>query len=160
MVPRHGERERNHAEVDQPEDREREPDGSEAAAPDASEALDVVECLSGGEGPYAKGLEMTLMFTPVVALVAGLVLGRRRAGYAIAALTWYVALAAQTIYLAKPGATAFGGRSGNATIRWSVYWLVQPPILGLALAPLLVGALVRGRILRKFDSSHALHQPT
>jgi hypothetical protein len=100
------------------------------------------------------------MFTPAVALVAGLVLGRRREGYAIAALTWYVALAAQTIYLAKPGATAFGGRSGTATVRWPVYWLVQPPILVLALALLLVGALVRGWILRKLDSSRALHEPT
>ena len=101
---------------------------------------------------------MTLMFATLVGLLAGLVLGRRRAAYALTAIAWYVCLAAQTIYLAKPGATDFGGHGGISTIRWSVYWLVQPPILALALILLLAGSWLRTRLLNKLHPVGALQQ--
>jgi hypothetical protein len=103
---------------------------------------------------------MTLMFTPIVGLLAGLILGRRREGYAVTALTWYLALAVQTIYLAKPGATDLIGRRGNTTVRWPLYWLTQPPILALALALLLVGAVVRDRLRHKLDPTRVLNEST
>jgi hypothetical protein len=93
---------------------------------------------------------MTLMFAPVFGLLAGILLGRRREAYALLAVVWYVSLAAQTIYLAKPGATDFAGHSGNATVRWPIYWLVQPPILVLAALLLLAAGGLRTRLLRKF----------
>lgn len=101
---------------------------------------------------------MTLMFAPILGLAAGLVLGRSRWGYVVTAIVWYVALAAQTIYLAKPGATDFGGHSGNATIRWPVYWLVQLPILGLAALLLIAGIWLRARILRRIRTPNELAQ--
>ncbi len=103
---------------------------------------------------------MTLMFAPVVGLVAGAVLGRRREGYALTGLVWYVAQAAQTTYLAKPGATDFGGHGGNATVGGWLYWLVQPPILGLAIALLLVGAVLRARFVARLQRGTAMHEPS
>jgi hypothetical protein len=98
------------------------------------------------------------MFATIAGLVTGLLLGRRRSAYALTTIAWYVCLAAQTIYLAKPGASDFAGHSGNATIRWPIYWIVQPPILALAVSLLLVGSWLRTRLLKKLHPANALHE--
>ncbi len=89
---------------------------------------------------------MTLLFGTILAFALGLALGRRWQAFAIAAVGWYVFLVFQTIYLAQPGQTGFGGENGLHAIRGGLYWLVQPPILGLSIGLLLLGAAMHRRI--------------
>jgi hypothetical protein len=102
---------------------------------------------------------MTLMFATVAALAVGLVVGRRWLAFSLAAAFWYLFLAIQTVHLARPGVTSFGGQSGLGTVQGGLYWIVQPPILALCGALVLAGArvraAVRARMLRRGTGSPA-----
>jgi DMSO/TMAO reductase YedYZ heme-binding membrane subunit len=98
---------------------------------------------------------MTLMFAPIAGLLAGTLLGRSRAAYAVTALVWYVGLAAQTVYLVKPGTTDFFSKSGTSTVRHLPYWVVQPPILGIAALLVVVGANLGSRLRSRRQTRNA-----
>jgi Na+(H+)/acetate symporter ActP len=91
---------------------------------------------------------MTLIFGSIIGLACGWTLGRRRLSFVIVGLTWYVALATQTAYLAHAGRKGFFGVDGLAAVqghRFAQYWLSQIPVLGLIVALFLLADKLRTR---------------
>jgi len=86
---------------------------------------------------------MELVIGVPVALLLGLVPAPKRVRLILLALVWYVCLAAQTAWLARPERTGFGGVDGLAAVQFNpdqgsaalTYWPLQP-----VLALLMLGA--------------------
>ena len=92
---------------------------------------------------------MVLLFGLPLAFVIGLIVGSRPLQRWCIAAAWFVFLALQTAYLAKPGTTGFGGADGNKAVRGPVYWLIQPALLAACLGVARVGAMLHSRIERR-----------
>jgi len=92
---------------------------------------------------------MTLLFGTIVAILIGLVLGRRLSAYALTAVAWYVFLSVQTAYLAEPGQTGFGGTLGTDALQGVAYWLAQPVVLAVSVALTWAGGWLRDWIISR-----------
>ena len=92
---------------------------------------------------------MTALIGLPLALLLGIVFGFGPRQVLFAAAIWYAALAWQTAFLAQVGVTSFDGGTGLHTVRWWVYWTVQPILLAVATALIWVGARTRTAITRR-----------
>ena len=93
---------------------------------------------------------MTAMIGLPIAIVVGIVFGFGRRQVLFAAAVWYATLAWQTAYLAQVGVTSFDGGTGLHTVRWWVYWTLQPILLAAATGLIWLGARGRSAVTRRF----------
>jgi hypothetical protein len=101
---------------------------------------------------------MTAMIAIPLALLIGLALGRGVRPLLLVGLVWYCALAWQTAYIAHVGRTAFGGKSGLATVHWWAYWALQPVLLLVCGLLVWAGSVLRMKIRDRVAGHRAAAQ--
>lgn len=89
---------------------------------------------------------MTLVFGIPLALLCGIIIGRRPVAYVVAGIAWYCFLAAQTAYLADPKVTGFFNQNGLDALQGPVYWILQPILLAVILGAVWCGGRLRQRV--------------